>query len=85
MNGWSPTGPLQKRLGELLVSARQARSELVRGDPPGVGPPPHLTGDQLLAYWEDSLREYDRSTLEEHACSCDRCLHWLLEVGKLFG
>jgi hypothetical protein len=84
MNGWTAQGPVQKRIDELLHTARQARHDLIREDPPGLGPPPHLTGDQLFAYWENTLDERDRTTLEEHAACCDDCMHWLFEVGKLF-
>jgi hypothetical protein len=84
MNGGVPSRPTRKRIAQLLSTARETRRDLLREDPPGIGPPPHPTGDQLFAYWEDTLEEFDRSALEEHTRCCDQCLHWLLEVGKLF-
>jgi Putative zinc-finger len=84
MNQWRPTGPIQQRIEQLLTTARQARHDLVREDPPGVGPPPHPSGDQLFAYWENTLDEPDRVDLEEHVACCDECMRWLFEVGKLF-
>jgi hypothetical protein len=85
MNGWSPPGPIQQRIDQLLATTRNARRELTREAPPGVGPPPHPTGDQLFAYWEEGLDAHQRAALEDHAACCDQCLHWLFEVGKLFG
>jgi hypothetical protein len=84
MNGWRPSGPIQRRIDQLFAATRQTRRELLREAPPGVGPPPHPSGDQLFAYWENSLDEPDRAALEEHTGCCDQCLRWLLEVGQLF-
>jgi hypothetical protein len=68
-----------------------------RRDPQDSSPPPrpaplsttdplldHLDGDLMFAYWENTLDDADREALEQHTLHCDRCCHWLLEVGRLF-
>lgn len=71
------TGPVQKRIGRLLKTVRHCKSR----DRP---PLPHLPGDLLFAYWENTLDPGQRARIEEHAAQCDCCEQWLLEIGELF-
>lgn len=68
---------LQRRIDQLLAVVRDAHREPLRI-------PPHLDGELLFAYWENALDPPTREAVEEHALTCDDCLRWLLDVGRLF-
>ena len=65
-----------RRITEALRLARAV--QVPHGDRP------HLAGDLLLAYWENTLDGAGRATIDAHVAACATCRAWLDEVGRLF-
>jgi hypothetical protein len=68
--------PTQRRIADALRLARRAQEP--------HGERPHLAGDLLLAYWQNTLGMACRDAINDHVAGCAVCRAWLNEVGRLF-